>query len=123
MGYITQNQYDTLNTLTYSTYSYYYIDDINVHCVNCSGIGIDEILEQNNVSVYPNPASNTITIESTKCKVQSIKIYNVLGEQVNSLKLTGNSKIEIDVSNLTQGVYFVEVETEKGIVRKKFVKE
>ncbi len=101
--------------------AYYFIDDVSV--VDCTGVGISEVNDDAEVSVYPNPASNKITIESTKYKVQSIKMYDVLGEEVNSLKPTGNSKIEIDVSNLTQGVYFVTIQTEKGIVRKKVVKE
>ena len=103
------------------TFSYYYIDDISV--VDCTGVGVSEVNDDAEVSVYPNPASNTITIVCTKCKIQRIKIYDVLGEEVNSLKPTGNSRIEIDVSNLIQGVYFVTIQTEKGIVRKKVVKE
>ena len=44
--------------------AYYYIDDVSV--VDCTGIGISEVNDDAEVSVYPNPASNTITIESTK---------------------------------------------------------
>jgi len=101
--------------------AYYFIDDVSV--VDCTGVGVSEVNDDAEVSVYPNPATNTITIESTKSKVQSIKIYDVLGEEVNSLKPKGNSKIEMDISTWKAGVYYVQVETEKGIVRRKFVKE
>ena len=52
-----------------------------------------------------------------------IHIYNMLGEEMLKLERIANSEKAIDVSTWNAGVYFVEVETEKGIVRKKLVKQ
>jgi Secretion system C-terminal sorting domain/PKD domain len=74
------------------------------------------------VGVYPNPAHETLTL-STKYQVQSIKMYNVMGECVLSQQLTtNNQQLTFDLSALPSGVYFIEATTEKGAVRKKFVK-
>jgi hypothetical protein len=105
--------------------AYYYIDDVNVHCCLCDSTtslhnGIGEIKEEE-MSIYPNPASATIKIE-IKDNKGKVSIYNLLGEIINTSEIT-NYKTEIDVSTLPKGLYFVEVESEKGIIRKKFVKE
>ena len=92
--------------------------------VNCSlPVGVSEVVAKdiNDVLVYPNPATNQFTIENSQLRINSIHIYNVLGELV--LERIANSEKVIDVSSWNDGVYFVEVETEKGVVRRKVVKE
>jgi hypothetical protein len=75
-------------------------------------------------TVNPNPAKDEITVKSQESGVRSIEIENVVGEKVIYLK-TPNSKLQtkIDVSNLTPGIYFVKVTTDRGSVVRKFVKE
>jgi Secretion system C-terminal sorting domain len=106
--------------------AYYYIDDVNVHCCTCDSTsslhnGVGELSNEENVEMHPNPVSTTITIE-IKDNKGKVSIYNLLGEIINTTEIT-NYKTEIDVSTLPKGLYFVEVESEKGIMRKKFVKE
>ena len=72
------------------------------------------------VSIYPNPATNTITIENPEGAV--IEITNIQGQVVKTLAST-SSKTNIDVSTFPSGVYFVKVKTEIGIEVKKFIKE
>jgi hypothetical protein len=108
--------------------AYYYIDDVSV--VNSSGVGVAEINPTPEITLYPNPCWGQLTVNSEprtsgtlqQLTVKEIKIYDVLGELVNSEQLTVNSK-EIDVSKLHSGLYFAELLTEKGVVRRKFVKE
>ena len=101
-------------------FSYYYIDDISV--VDCSAIGINEINMFSEINVYPNPATNELNVESLKANVESIAIYNVLGCEI--LKQVQNGKnTTLDISFFAKGIYFVEVQTKKGIIRNKFVKE
>ena len=49
-------------------------------------------------------------------------MINVIGEEVLKLERIANSQKAIDISLWKAGVYFVEVETEKGLVRKKVIK-
>jgi YVTN family beta-propeller protein len=97
-----------------------------------SGVGITpQSIVSAEINVYPNPVTNTLTIDIPQVAVGSmqeivsnIAIYNLLGEEVYS---TTNNKLEttnnIDVSPFPSGVYVVEVRTEKGVEVRKFVKE
>ena len=98
--------------------AYYYIDDISV--VQCN-VGVEELAEAT-INIIPNPATNQFTIENSQLRINSIRIDNVLGEEVLRLERIVTSEKAIDISTWKAGVYFVEVETEKGIVRKKVVK-
>jgi hypothetical protein len=82
--------------------------------------GIRESSDILNVSVYPNPAMNNLTIETPQQTV--IEILNIQGQLIKTFALNGN-KTNIDVSALPCGVYIVEVKTEEGFIVRKFVKE
>jgi len=77
-----------------------------------------------NFDVYPNPFTKTITIKSNKKLDKStVKILNIAGEivyQSNSLK--GN-ETNIDVSELPRGIYFVELNNNGALERRKIIKE
>jgi hypothetical protein len=83
---------------------------------------INEISGEMNFNLYPNPASSTIAVESSKYQVQSIRIMDVLGREIYYLQTT-NDKTEIDVSELPSGIYILQVQSKSGVVSKKFVKE
>ena len=53
--------------------------------------------------LYPNPVSNFLNIKETTTSLRSIVIYNVLGEKI----ISKIGKDQIDLSSLTQGIYFV----------------
>jgi hypothetical protein len=72
---------------------------------------------QDGVKIYPNPAKNTITIESIN-PVKSVNIYNVQGILIKQSKRT-----DIDISDCAAGVYLLEVENTEGTLsRIKFIK-
>ncbi len=103
--------------------AYYYIDDVNVHCCTCDSVsnGVSEINKEEDIMVYPNPATTSLTVTLLKGE-GVLTIYNIFGEKVFTTKII-NTQTEIDVGNLPKGMYFVEVRTEKGVRRKKIVKE
>ena len=69
------------------------------------------------VAIYPNPTKGVIIIK-TDFLIEKIKIINVQGRQLDvSLK-----EQVLDVSSIPNGIYFVEIYSDKGVVRKKFVK-
>ncbi len=72
-----------------------------------------------NLTVYPNPCSEFITID-TKEKIQDISILNISGQKVKTLETNQN---KFDISDLTSGIYFVIVKTEKNQAVKKLVKK
>jgi hypothetical protein len=75
-------------------------------------------------NIFPNPFNTSITIlgNSTEKAEGTIVIYNALGSILFDSKLKGIS-IVINTDNLSQGVYFVKIQTKQGIKIKKVVKE
>jgi hypothetical protein len=75
---------------------------------------------KNNISIFPNPASNILNIENkTNEQITAISIYSVKGDIVKEVKSISNS---ISVSELQNGVYFVKIEMNKNVLNYKFVK-
>jgi len=72
--------------------------------------------------VYPNPASETINISvSEKVRVEKVRVYEVMGRMVLDKRPFDSaqgdnaiSKIQLDVSSLSTGMYLIEVETVDG---------
>jgi hypothetical protein len=92
--------------------------------------GIEEINGFNDFAIYPNPASDNLTIESPQPAI--IEISNIEGQLIKTLTASttktnidhvGWSSYVVDVSSLPCGVYIVEVRNEKGVGVRKFVKE
>jgi PKD repeat protein len=71
------------------------------------------------VNIYPNPASNTITITNSKIKLSQINIIDVTGK---SIKTITKNKNAIDISDLSNGIYFIQIISDKEIITKKFIK-
>ena len=74
-----------------------------------------------NVSVYPNPTINKITIQSDE-QISNVVVYNTLGQMVmNSAPDATNFSME--TANLDAGIYFAKLSTEKGSKTVKFIKQ
>ncbi len=68
-------------------------------------------------TIYPNPTQDILFIE-TQQPIESIKTYNLQGQQIK--EGTSNS---LDVSQLTHGLYFVQIVIDEQSLTKKFIKE
>lgn len=79
---------------------------------------IDDILENSDITVFPNPTSHSFNIKSKDLQIERLTIFDLSGR----LMLEEMNSKNIDVSALTEGSYLLLVETDKGVVRKKFVK-
>ncbi len=71
------------------------------------------------VNVFPNP-SNGIFVIASGAKQSQIEIYNVYGEKIYSLQIN-SSKVEIDLGNQSEGIYFLQLKTAEGIDTKKII--
>ena len=76
-----------------------------------NGIAPKEGKDKHSFSAYPNPCRDLLTIEfnSARPVQQTISIINVLGLNVKTFTGTG-PKLQIDISNLSEGTYFVFVD-------------
>ncbi|UKM65532.1 T9SS type A sorting domain-containing protein [Flavobacteriaceae bacterium GSB9] len=78
-----------------------------------------ESFKQNYFSFYPNPVKNVLNIQLNNGLVlKQVNIYNIQSQYLYSVKTK-----TIDSENLKSGVYFVEVETNKGKSAQKIVVE
>lgn len=79
--------------------------------------------EENDFIVYPNPVSNNLNVSfSTFNSTRHITVYNSIGQIFYTSAC--NSKIStIDFSTFDHGLYFVEISSDKGIVRRKIIKQ
>jgi len=91
-----------------------------------TGIGGQMAEGRGQLAVYPNPAYDMLIINSylLSGKKAEMKIYDLYGREVFQLQ-TSNLKPEtkINVSNFSQGVYFVELRSGEQVLRKKFLKQ
>jgi hypothetical protein len=85
-------------------------------------VGINEIDEAvSHVKMFPNPASNRVTIESDQVILKEVKIVDMMGKMVYQSGIDQN-RLFIDVSDLTAGIYFVQItDDQKNIINRKFV--
>jgi polyhydroxybutyrate depolymerase len=72
----------------------------------------------NDIMIFPNPVINNVTIEIPQ--QAAIEILNIHGQLIKSIATRGN-KISIDVSDFPNGVYVVEMKTEKRVEVRRFI--
>jgi hypothetical protein len=82
----------------------------------------DLALDLPSVEVFPNPASDKITLQSEHV-IMNVGITNAIGQNILNYEIHQNTiQLELDVSILVQGVYFLSVKTQDGILMQSFVK-
>ena len=96
---------------------------------NSSGMDLDAVgvihdlahfdVEENEtvaVALYPNPVKYRLTVKAEN--LQSVEVFNIVGQQVMV-----SSETTFDMSDMTQGVYFVRVVCEGGMITQRVVKQ
>ena len=82
---------------------------------------------ENSISMYPNPASNQINItrQSNNKPIDAVNIYDISGKFVKSVDKNqfsdASSRINIDVSDLSNGTYLVKINSGNLYTTKKMV--
>lgn len=83
--------------------------------------GITENIGDNSLfKIYPNPASNIITLNINEYENAVLNIYKITGDLVSSGKVTETNP-HIYVGNLSAGIYMVEIKTQKSSEKQKLV--
>jgi hypothetical protein len=112
------------------------IDDIRLYdrAIDLEGIralcseGRDTATENNELTssdfkLYPNPASDFLTISSNKVaksKIDEISVLDINGKLLNTVS---NESHVIDIRELSPGIYFVHISTNEQTITKKFIKQ
>lgn len=74
-----------------------------------TGTGIEDALKDH-FEVYPNPANTDLSIKSLKGSIQAIRVYDLQGKEQVHQHYMNAPMVQLNVNNLTQGVYMMRVE-------------
>jgi M6 family metalloprotease-like protein len=109
--------FDTILTLK-STDAY-----AEIKIKGVSLLGINDYADENAITIYPNPTTGKLNIVSDELRIENIEIFDVYGRKVFEQKAESRKQNEIDITNLSTGIYMVTIHTDKGVVNKKVIKE
>lgn len=95
--------------------TYFIIDDVEL---SGGGVGIGENAEIE-VNVYPNPTSDILKIDAEQ-QIQRIKLVNLVGQIIYESNVEAKS-YQVNLNNVPDGIYILNLETEGGITAKKIM--
>lgn len=98
--------------------SNWYVDKIAVNVPTATTQSVEETM----FSVYPNPSNNIVNIANAKAQINGIKIVDINGRTVKANDFAGVSNVQVNISDLANGVYLMTINSDKGTVTKKIVK-
>lgn len=81
--------------------------------VTCTPSGVADLNNSFLSSAYPNPFSGKVIIEMPAADL--VSFYNVLGENVKTFVTKGQTKVEINASDIMNGIYFYSI-IKEGVV-------
>jgi hypothetical protein len=92
-------------------------------CSNPTTTGVGNDADRRIVSIYPNPATDQISIEALPDQYVSVTIKNVTGQVVKMQNITTTHTV-IQIQDLAHGIYTVELKDKhEAVITKKIVKE
>ena len=81
-----------------------------------------ETLNRNSISIFPNPTSGILSLESAKDNIQKIMITDISGKLIIE-KTEMQQTQTIDLSGFESGVYILSIQTDKEVFSSKIIKE
>jgi sugar lactone lactonase YvrE len=87
-------------------------------------VGINELEKQNELSVYPNPCDDYLMINLKGGEFTDLKIKDVLGREIYFQKINSNKdNLELNLEDLSKGIYFVEINNAKKKLVNKIIRD
>lgn len=80
--------------------------DTLTYTVNAWVTSVKEVNKSKEISVFPNPAKERVTIKYQTKETVAVEVYNVLGTRVKTIYHNGLES-EINIGDLKNGVYFI----------------
>ncbi|MBM4179689.1 MAG: T9SS type A sorting domain-containing protein, partial [Ignavibacteria bacterium] len=81
-----------------------------------STVGVNTIQEPFNM-IYPNPTNGLVSVEIQNHTIENIKLYDFQGRLIKE-----TSESQFDISNYSNGKYFIRAQTDKGFYSFKLIK-
>lgn len=98
---------------------------------NCDGFAVNkltsaltleviDLLIKMDVLIYPNPANNIVNIIAKNSNpIKSVQLFDITGKEMSSIKLSDQNTI--NVSNLSDGIYLLNIKSDDGSITKKLI--
>ena len=80
-------------------------------------------LVANNISVYPNPSRDLVNISNDDSSIKTIEMTDLNGRVVKTVNVADSSNVQVNISDLSVGVYMMKIVSDKGTTTKKVIKE
>ncbi len=84
------------------------------------GLGTVDYQQGFTFDVYPNPTRETVTIEASTL-INEIEFFDVNGRRVLCLEAIATREERCNIASFAPGIYFIRVQTEKGVLTKKLI--
>jgi hypothetical protein len=117
------NHYSLLDPNITSPITYYQLKqtDYDGTSVLSEIVSVYSEMTSNDILIYPNPTENEITIQSNS-QIISISIVGLDGRILKTISGNSGSTISVELSDLPDASYFLQINSESGIVYRRIVK-
>ena len=97
------------------------IDNFNVTQII---LGTTNFALDSQFSVFPNPTKNILNVtNSINASIQNIELSDLNGRVVKNVNFTNGNETQINISDISQGVYLMKIISSQGTLVKKVIKE
>ncbi len=95
--------------------------NVTVFVVSCTGL-TSQAVTTANINIYPNPTKGDLVIELTDKTNSTIQVLDVTGKMIVE-KNTSNDRTELNISNLSNGIYYIRILSNNTVEVRKIIKE
>ncbi len=94
----------------------------NIYRLN-NPVSVKSIIDENDFSISPNPFSETATLRITDSRITNyeLRFFDLFGREVFPKVIRNSDAFVISRGDLSDGIYFLQVKTEKGAAVKKLI--
>ena len=78
-------------------------------------------IDNGQLIIYPNPATSELRMENGELRIEKITVHNTAGQLIISISNVNTTSYSLNTERLNSGIYFISVQTNGGVVNKKFV--
>ncbi|MFQ3326007.1 MAG: hypothetical protein ACJASM_001564 [Salibacteraceae bacterium] len=119
LEYIADTDFEGLDTCSYLICDLYgYCDTGYVYLKIQNVVGVSEI-SISSISFYPNPTNGIVKIAGLSNEITALRVLNIRGEAIETALNTEN---EFDLSEASNGVYFISISTANKTITKRIIK-
>lgn len=96
---------------------------VNVDNFLINGVLANESFELNDIAVYPNPSNGLVTISYGTLEPTLIEVYDVSGKLILTKDNLSTTQTNIDLSTVSQGIYFIKISSDNQNIVKRIIKQ